>query len=70
MEAKDKLISDHAIRTVNMKVEMLRSKCEVAVYDLSDLQQSLIHLSSNVTYREIGPPNLLSIIIFKNIFQD
>lgn len=70
MEAKGKLIFDHAIRTVNMMVEMLRSKCVVPVYDLSDLQRSLIYLSGNVTSREIESPNLLSIIIFKNTFQD
>lgn len=56
MEAKDKLIFDHAIRIADMLVEMLGSKCEVAVHDFLDLQRSLILLLGNVTSREIGSP--------------
>lgn len=56
MEEKNKLIFDHAIRIADMMVEMFGSRCEVAVHDFTNLQQSLIYIAGNVTSRKIGSP--------------
>ncbi|WP_246218364.1 helix-turn-helix transcriptional regulator [Litoribacterium kuwaitense] len=50
------LIFNQAIRTADILVEMLGSKCEVAIHDFSNLERSLIHIAGILTDREIGSP--------------
>ncbi|MFC0522837.1 transcriptional regulator [Pontibacillus salicampi] len=56
MIEKNKLVFDQAIRTADILVEMMGSRCEVAVHDFRNLDQSLIHLAGSITDREIGSP--------------
>jgi predicted transcriptional regulator YheO len=50
------IIFEHAIRTADLLVKMFGPRCEVAVHDFSNLEQSLIHLDGSVTGRKIGSP--------------
>ncbi|MCP3032363.1 PAS domain-containing protein [Halobacillus sp. A1] len=56
MESENELVFNQAIRTADILVEMLGSKCEVAIHDFSDLEQSLIYLAGTLTERGIGSP--------------
>jgi len=49
-------IFDNAIRTAEMLHQMFGSICEVAVHDFRNLEKSLIHISGNLTNRDVGSP--------------
>ncbi|UOF88984.1 PAS domain-containing protein [Fodinisporobacter ferrooxydans] len=56
MKECHKAIFDLAIRTADMLVKMFGSRCEVAVHNFDNLEQSLIHLAGSITDRKIGSP--------------
>ncbi|MBS4190176.1 PAS domain-containing protein [Bacillus sp. FJAT-49705] len=56
MEACHQTIFDFAKRTADMLVKMFGNRCEVAVHDFSNLENSLIHSAGNVTNQDIGSP--------------
>lgn len=56
MKKDDEFIFNQAIRTADIFVEMMGSRCEVAVHDFDNLDQSLIHLAGTLTDRDIGSP--------------
>jgi predicted transcriptional regulator YheO len=49
-------VFDHAIRMADIIVEMMGSRCEVAVHDFSDIDHSLIYLAGALTDRKVGSP--------------
>lgn len=56
IERNNETIFNQAIRTAEILVKMIGPRCEVAVHDFSNLEQSLIHLSGTITEREVGSP--------------
>lgn len=56
MSKEREIIFDNAIRTAEMLHLMFGGICEVAVHDFKDLNRSLIHVSGNLTGRNIGSP--------------
>jgi predicted transcriptional regulator YheO len=50
------IVFEQAIRTADILVKMFGPRCEVAIHDFSNLEQSLIHLAGSVTGRNIGSP--------------
>ncbi|MEH7255701.1 PAS domain-containing protein [Neobacillus niacini] len=56
MEQDHPFIFDQAIRTANILVAMLGSRCEVAVHDFTNLDKSLIYLAGEITERKAGSP--------------
>ncbi|GGE27609.1 DNA-binding protein [Pullulanibacillus camelliae] len=56
MKNENNLIFDHAIRTADMLVTMLGPRCEVAVHDFTNLEQSLIYVAGTITGRSVGGP--------------
>lgn len=56
MEKSDHFIFDQACRTADAMVAMFGQKCEVAVHDFSNLEESLFYLKGNITNRKKGAP--------------
>jgi predicted transcriptional regulator YheO len=68
MDAENTVVFDQAIRTADILVEMLGSRCEVAVHDFSNLDQSLIYLAGTLTDRKIGSP--ITNLVLKELKKD
>lgn len=56
MEKSDQFVFDQACRTADALVAMFGKKCEVAVHDFSNLEESLFYLKGNITNRKKGAP--------------
>lgn len=56
MKREDQFVFDQACRTADTLVAMFGHKCEVAVHDFSNLEESLFYLKGNITNRKKGAP--------------
>lgn len=56
MKKESQNIFDQACRTADTLVAMFGQRCEVAVHDFCNLEESLIYLKGNLTNRKKGAP--------------
>ena len=56
MKKRNQTIFDQACRTADTLVAMFGQRCEVAVHDFSNLEESLFYLKGNLTNRKKGAP--------------
>ncbi|KGR77603.1 helix-turn-helix transcriptional regulator [Ureibacillus manganicus] len=56
MKKEHETIFDQACRTADTLVAMFGQRCEVAVHDFSNLEESLFYLKGNLTNRKKGAP--------------
>lgn len=56
MKEENEFLFNQAIRTADILVKMWGPRCEVAIHDFSNLEESLIYLTGNLTDRKIGAP--------------
>lgn len=56
MKKRNQTIFDQACRTADTLVAMFGQRCEVAIHDFSNLEESLFYLKGNLTNRKKGAP--------------
>jgi len=56
VKKRNQTIFDQACRTADTLVAMFGQRCEVAIHDFSNLEESLFYLKGNLTNRKKGAP--------------